>query len=308
MKDYHFEIAIMLDINALKTTFRDILLISCVMLVQMVINTPRPFGVCVFTRLDDHFWAHPKVLNCSDGALKMELSLPPLDQQKKIANILGSLDEKIELNRRMNETLEQLGQALFRHYFVDNSEAKSWDEGILGDIMNITMGQSPPGKSYNNNGDGVVFYQGRADFGLRYPNMRLFTTDPKRFAKVGDVLLTVRAPVGDVNQASERCCIGRGLAAISSRMGAVSFCYYYCRQLKADFLEYNSEGTVFGSINSKQLKALKLKIPPIDLVEKFENEVTVIDKTIKLNSHQIKTLITLRDSLLPKLISGEIEV
>lgn len=238
----------------------------------------------------------------------LSIDLPPLDQQKKIADILSSLDEKIELNRRINETLEQLGQALFRHYFVDNPEAKNWDEGTLGDIMNITMGQSPPGKSYNNNGDGVVFYQGRADFGLRYPNMRLFTTDPKRFAKVGDVLLTVRAPVGDVNQASERCCIGRGLAAISSRTGAVSFCYYYCHQLKADFLEYNSEGTVFGSINSKQLKALKLKIPPIGLVEKFENEAAVIDKTIMLNSYQVKTLVVLRDSLLPKLISGGIEV
>ena len=122
------------------------------------------------------------------------------------------------------------------------------------------------------------------------------------------MLLTVRAPVGDVNQASERCCIGRGLAAISSRTGAVSFCYYYCHQLKADFLEYNSEGTVFGSINSKQLKALKLKIPPIGLVEKFENEVAVIDKTIMLNSYQVKTLVVLRDSLLPKLISGKIEI
>lgn len=262
--------------------------------------------------------SYEKLLSAAVGAAQqnlgskqisaMTINLPPLNQQKKIANILGSLDEKIELNRRMNETLEQLGQALFRHYFVDNPEAKNWDEGTLGDIMNITMGQSPPGKSYNNNGDGVVFYQGRADFGLRYPNIRLFTTDPKRFAKVGDVLLTVRAPVGDVNQASERCCIGRGLAAISSRTGAVSFCYYYCHQLKADFLEYNSEGTVFGSINSKQLKALKLKIPPIGLVEKFENEVAVIDKTIMLNSYQVKTLVVLRDSLLPKLISGEIEV
>ena len=238
----------------------------------------------------------------------VSVNIPSIVTQKKIADILSSLDEKIELNHRMNKTLEQLGQALFRHYFVDNPEAKNWDEGTLGDIMNITMGQSPPGKSYNNNGDGVVFYQGRADFGLRYPNMRLFTTDPKRFAKVGDVLLTVRAPVGDVNQASERCCIGRGLAAISSRTGAVSFCYYYCHQLKADFLEYNSEGTVFGSINSKQLKALKLKIPPIGLVEKFENEVAVIDKTIMLNSYQVKTLVVLRDSLLPKLISGGIEV
>ena len=238
----------------------------------------------------------------------ISVNLPPLDQQKKIADILSSLDEKIELNRRMNETLEQLGQALFRHYFINNPDAKNWNEGTLGDIMNITMGQSPPGKSYNDNGDGVVFYQGRADFGSRYPNIRLFTTDPKRFAKVGDVLLTVRAPVGDVNQASERCCIGRGLAAISSRTGAVSFCYYYCHQLKADFLEYNSEGTVFGSINGKQLKALKLKIPPIGLVEKFENEVAVIDKTIMLNSYQVKTLVVLRDSLLPKLISGGIEV
>ena len=243
-----------------------------------------------------------------DVAYIKQVPLRSTLEQEKIADILSSLDEKIELNRRMNETLERLGQALFRHYFVDNPEAKNWDEGTLGDIMNITMGQSPPGKSYNNNGDGVVFYQGRADFGLRYPNMRLFTTDPKRFAKVGDVLLTVRAPVGDVNQASERCCIGRGLAAISSRTGAVSFCYYYCHQLKADFLEYNSEGTVFGSINSKQLKALKLKIPPIDLVEKFENEVAVIDKMIMLNSYQVKTLVVLRDSLLPKLISGGIEV
>lgn len=262
--------------------------------------------------------SYEKLLSAAVGAAQqnlgskqisaMTINLPPLYQQKKIADILSSLDEKIELNRRMNKTLEQLGQALFRHYFVDNPEAKNWDKGTLGDIMNITMGQSPPGKSYNNNGDGVVFYQGRADFGLRYPNIRLFTTDPKRFAKVGDVLLTVRAPVGDVNQASERCCIGRGLAAISSRTGAVSFCYYYCHQLKADFLEYNSEGTVFGSINSKQLKALKLKIPPIGLVEKFENEVAVIDKTIMLNSYQVKTLVVLRDSLLPKLISGEIEV
>jgi len=243
-----------------------------------------------------------------DVAYIKQVPLRSTLEQEKIADILSSLDEKIELNRRMNETLERLGQALFRHYFVDNPEAKNWDEGTLGDIMNITMGQSPPGKSYNNNGDGVVFYQGRADFGLRYPNIRLFTTDPKRFAKVGDVLLTVRAPVGDVNQASERCCIGRGLAAISSRTGAVSFCYYYCHQLKADFLEYNSEGTVFGSINSKQLKALKLKIPPIGLVEKFENEVAVIDKTIMLNSYQVKTLVVLRDSLLPKLISGGIEV
>ena len=102
-------------------------------------------------------------------------------EQKKIADILGSLDEKIELNRRMNETIEQLGQALFRHYFVDNPEAKNWDEGTFGDIMNITMGQSPPGKSYNDNGDGVVFLSRSRRLWFTIPECTFIYNRPKTF-------------------------------------------------------------------------------------------------------------------------------
>lgn len=238
----------------------------------------------------------------------IEVSLPSLPEQQEIVNMLGAIDEKIELNRRMNETLEQVGQALFRHYFIINPEAEKWEVGQLDDLFKVTMGQSPPGSSYNENGEGITFYQGRAEFGIRFPNKRLSTVDPKRLAKKGDTLLSVRAPVGDINQATEDCCVGRGVAAISSKTGQTSFCYYSCKNLQVRFAEYNSEGTVFGAINGKQLKSLKIKLPTDDVVEKFEQQTIKIDEQIFNNSHQIQTLTALRDTLLPRLISGKTSI
>ncbi len=238
----------------------------------------------------------------------MSIELPDLETQKKIADILGTIDEKIELNRRMNETLEQMGQALFRHYFIDSPEAEKWEEGTLEDLFEITMGQSPPGSSYNEDGEGITFYQGRAEFGVRFPNKRLSTIDPKRLAKRGDVLLSVRAPVGDINQADENCCIGRGLAAISGGAGKTSFCYYTCRSIQGRLAEYNSEGTVFGAINGKQLKSLNVKLPPETIIKSFEEQAQGLDEQILNNSQQIQTLTSLRDTLLPRLISGRIKI
>ena len=238
----------------------------------------------------------------------MSIELPDLETQKKIADILGTIDEKIELNRRMNETLEQMGQALFRHYFIDSPEAEKWEEGTLEDLFEITMGQSPPGSSYNEDGEGITFYQGRAEFGVRFPNKRLSTIDPKRLAKRGDVLLSVRAPVGDINQADENCCIGRGLAAISGGAGKTSFCYYTCRSIQGRLAEYNSEGTVFGAINGKQLKSLNVKLPPETIIKSFEEQAQGLDEQILNNSQQIQTLTTLRDTLLPRLISGKVKI
>jgi len=239
-----------------------------------------------------------------------KIKIPELSirEQNRIADILGNLDEKIELNRKMNETLEQMGQALFRHYFIANPEAEKWKSGKLEDLFEVTMGQSPPGSSYNSSGDGITFYQGRGEFGVRFPSKRLSTVDPKRLARQGDTLLSVRAPVGDINQATEDCCVGRGIAAISSKYRHTSFTYYMCRSLQSKFSEYNSEGTVFGAINGKQLKFLKLKIPPVDEMDEFEKKGSVIDTLILNNSQEIQTLTTLRDTLLPRLISGKIKV
>lgn len=243
----------------------------------------------------------------STGMRNLSIELPGIKSQKKIADILGTIDEKIELNRKMNETLEQMGQALFRHYFIDNREAREWEDGQFDDLFDVTMGQSPPGSSYNEDGDGVTFYQGRAEFGARFPKKRLSTVDPKRLAKAGDTLLSVRAPVGDINQATEDCCVGRGLAAISSKTGHASFCYYSCKNLQTKFSEYNSEGTVFGAINGKQLKSFKVKLPAANAVNEFEEQVIKLDEQILNNSQQIQNLTTLREALLPRLINGKVK-
>ena len=170
------------------------------------------------------------------------------------------------------------------------------------------MGQSPNGSSYNEDGSGTVFYQGRAEFGFRYPTRRLYTTEPKRMAYYNDVLMSVRAPVGDINVAYEDCCIGRGLAAIQSKINTPSFILYTMYNLKKDLNIFNGEGTIFGSINKDSLNSLKLNIPSREEILKFEQTVAPLDKLIENNYRENTRLIQLRDTLLPKLMSGEIDV
>lgn len=186
--------------------------------------------------------------------------------------------------------------------------AESWKTGILSDIAVITMGQSPKGDTFNEIGNGTVFYQGRTDFGFRFPTRRLYTTEPKRMALCGDALMSVRAPVGDLNVAYEKCCIGRGLAAIHSKDNHQSFVLYTLVTLKNQLDVFNGEGTVFGSINKESLNSMEITIPPIELINKFESIANPIDRTIRNNYEEICRLQAIRDSLLPKLMNGEIDV
>lgn len=202
---------------------------------------------------------------------------------------------------RANDYLAEIADALFADAF-GNLE----DNAALSDIANITMGQSPAGTSYNEEGVGTVFYQGRGEFGWRYPTRRLFTTEPKRMAKSGDVLMSVRAPVGDLNLAYEDCCIGRGLVAISCDYP--SYCLYLMRSLGKKLDAYNGEGTVFGSISGKALKGIGIGLPGNDDIAAFEAMVAPIDAQIRCNETESRILSQLRDALLPKLMSGEIDV
>lgn len=235
------------------------------------------------------------------------LNVPPLEEQKKISSFLCVLDQKIALNNEINDNLQQQAQALYAAMFVDNPDLDP-TQGVLSDIASITMGQSPSGSSYNEDGIGEVFYQGRAEFGFRFPTRRLYTTEPKRIAETDDVLLSVRAPVGDLNVAFERCCIGRGLGAIHSKDGNSSFLLYTMYSLKPQLDVFNGEGTVFGSINRDGLSNLPVNIPSADEVAKFEAIVRPMDDLIRTNYEEICRLQAIRDSLLPKLMSGEIDV
>ena len=185
---------------------------------------------------------------------------------------------------------------------------EGWTPSSIGVEFNATMGQSPPGNTYNENGEGKPFFQGRRDFGWRYPENRVYCTKPKRMAKKGDTLLSVRAPVGDINKAVSDCCIGRGIAALRHKSGCEAYTYYSMMDLSRNFKSFDSEGTVFGSINQKDLKALKILKPPNSLVEIFTHTVGTLDQQILNFDYQIRVLSKLRDILLPKLMSGKIRV
>jgi type I restriction enzyme S subunit len=248
--------------------------------------------------------------------------LPTLSEQKRIATILSSLDSKISINKKINSNLEEQAKALFKSWFIDFEPFKDgkfidselgkipdgWRASTLREIAEITMGTSPNGKSYNKNGDGAVFYQGRAEFGFRFPHRNFFTSEPKKFAETNSTLLSVRAPVGDINMANEKCCIGRGLASIKSRQGYNSFIFYLLASQKARFNCYNSEGTVFGCINKQDLENFKVVIPNQMVINKFQEIVCPIDELIKAHEYEAHRVSLLRDTLLPKLMSGEIDV
>ena len=238
---------------------------------------------------------------------QVQIFYPDIITQKKIAAILSALDEKIATNRAINDNLQQQAMALYAEMFLNSSD-NNVTSGTLSDIAAITMGQSPSGSSYNEDGVGEVFYQGRAEFGFRFPKRRLFTTEPKRMAETGDVLLSVRAPVGDLNVAYESCCIGRGLGAIHSKTGHSSFVLYTMFALKSQLDVFNGEGTVFGSINRDALNAIPIDVPLVTKIDRFEAVAHPIDELIRTNYEENCRLEAIRDSLLPKLMSGEIDV
>lgn len=249
--------------------------------------------------------AQPKLSQANLNAVT--LSLPTLAEQKRIVEYLYMLDQKIDVNRQINDNLQQQAMSLYAEMFLNSSDSNV-TSGTLSDIAVITMGQSPSGSSYNEDGVGEVFYQGRAEFGFRFPKRRLFTTEPKRMAETGDVLLSVRAPVGDLNVAYERCCIGRGLGAIHSKTGHSSFVLYTMFALRSQLDVFNGEGTVFGSINRDALNAIPINIPLVTEIDQFEVVAHPIDELIRANYEENCRLEAIRDSLLPKLMSGEIDV
>lgn len=237
----------------------------------------------------------------------LTIPVPPLAVQEVIVQTMQWLEDKTICNEQINDNLQQQAMSLYAEMFLNSSDSNV-TSGTLSDIAVITMGQSPSGSSYNEDGVGEVFYQGRAEFGFRFPKRRLFTTEPKRMAEAGDVLLSVRAPVGDLNIAYERCCIGRGLGAIHSKTGHSSFVLYTMFALRSQLDVFNGEGTVFGSINRDALNAIPIDIPPVTEIDQFEVVAHPIDELIRANYEENCRLEAIRDSLLPKLMSGEIDV
>ena len=201
-----------------------------------------------------------------------------------------------------------------------NNKAKKnipqhWTVGVLSDCADITMGQSPDGASYNVDRNGILFFQGATDFGEVFPSERQYTTSPTRYARGGDILLSVRAPVGTMNVAMKDCCIGRGLAAIRGKCCCNSFIEISLKKFAAVFARKNGDGTTFGAITKDELFGLPVIIPEKKILSSFgeiaiplEKEITVeackMSKLIPKSSGQRKNIQTgpLIPSELPQLL------
>ncbi len=239
----------------------------------------------------------------------IRVKIPDLREQKAIAAVLSSFDNKIDLLHRQNKTLEAMAETLFRQWFVEEA-GEDWENGKLGDEFDFTMGQSPSGSSFNQEGIGTPMFQGNADFEFRFPTERVYTTEPTRFAQRFDTLISVRAPVGAQNMAHKACCIGRGVAAFryKNNNNYYTYTYFKLRSLMEEIKKFNDEGTVFGSISKSDFDTLEAIIPPFELIMEFEKETKPINDKVIENCTQIRTLETLRDTLLSKLMSGEVRV
>ncbi|MYA68519.1 restriction endonuclease subunit S, partial [Candidatus Poribacteria bacterium] len=255
--------------------------------------------------------------------LEVEIPLPPLVTQRKIAAVLSAYDDLIENNTRRIKILEDLAQTLYREWFVHfrfpghekvpmvesplGPIPQEWEVKKLGEMCDVLMGQSPKSKFYNETGEGLPFHQGVTDFGQRFPTDRVYCTIQKRIAEVGDILFSVRAPVGRINVANKKIVIGRGLSAIHSKNGDQAF---ILQQLKDRFQEEDTmgSGTIYNAITKADLLGIQLLKPAKSIVAKFEEAAQPISLELANLTMKNTNLRQTRDLLLPKLISGEIDV
>ena len=158
---------------------------------------------------------------------------------------------------------------------------ENWVWTTVGECTEIILGQSPPSTTYNENGNGLPFYQGKLEFGNIFPTPLKWCTAPKKIAEKGDVLISVRAPVGPTNICPEKSCIGRGLAAIRALNGMESFFILYLLRAFEDGIAGKGTGTTFNAITGNQLKEFAIPLPPLPeqnhIVTKIEELFTRLD-------------------------------
>ena len=253
----------------------------------------------------------------------LEVCVPSLRTQRKIAAVLSVYDDLIENNTHRIKILEDMAQTLYQEWFVHfrfpghenvpmvesplGPIPQEWRVKKLGEICDVLMGQSPKSEFYNEMGEGLPFHQGVTDFGPRFPTDRVYCTIQKRIAEDGDILFSVRAPVGRINVANKRIVIGRGVSAIRSKNENQAF---ILQQLKDKFQQEDTmgSGTIFNAITKSDLLNVQLLEPPKSIVINFEEIAKLISLQLANLTIKNTNLQKNRDLLLPKLISGEIDV
>lgn len=260
------------------------------------------------------------IQNLSQDRLSSHIAyVPTIEMQRKIASVLSAYDDLIENNQKQIKLLEEAAQRLYKEWFVDlcfpghettpivDGVPEGWEHKTFAQIADVVMGQSPKSEFYNQEERGLPFHQGVGSYGTRFVIDGTYSTSYTRIAEPGSILFSVRAPVGRLNITKNKVVIGRGLAAINHRSRMQSYLFYL---LKERFFKDNiiGNGAIFASISKDELLGQKFVVPTDALVERFNAVANDVDTKIAGLAEQIALLTEARDRLLPKLMSGEMEV
>jgi len=255
----------------------------------------------------------------------VELDFPDIPTQTRIASVLSAYDDLIENNEKRIKILEEMAERLYREWFVKfkfpghekvrlidsgteyGKIPEGWEVKLLGDIALLIMGQSPTSDNYNLENKGLPFHQGVADFGYKYPIDRVSSTAGNKHAMRGDLLFSVRAPVGRMNIANKKIILGRGLSAIRHKESFQSFLLlaFADRFTKKDMI---GNGAIYKSVNKDELEKLKFICPSKSILGQFESIVTTYFQEMEKLTVENQTLSKTRDLLIPQLVTGKREV
>ena len=231
---------------------------------------------------------------------KIEIPLPSLEEQKAIVAKLDRAQRLIDIDKAMLEKYDQLIQSVFLDMFGDpKTNSKKIKVGKLGDFAFINMGQSPRGSSYNENGEGEPLLNGPTEFGEKYPQEKQWTTEPKKFAEVDDILFCVRgATAGRTNLSDKKYCIGRGLAAIRGEDKLDTTFIHFVLKSHYDYFQNQGQGSTFINIAKKDLSNLEVPIPTKELQYEFisaskliENQKQVTKVSLKKSEELFSSLV-----------------
>ena len=249
--------------------------------------------------------------------MQWQISLPPLAEQKRIADILSAIDDKIELNRRINANLEQQAQALYKSWFVDNKK-DDWEEGVASDYFNITIGKTPPRKETKwfstSNKDHVwisISDMGKHGMYLGQSSEYLTQSAIEKFNIVivpdKTVLLSFKLTIGRVVISDGNVTTNEAIAHFNTNDQNLLE-YTYLSLKNYEFSALGSTSSIATAVNSKTIKSMRWIMPNHYLIKQFHEKVGPLFNMIRQNEKEINNLSTLRDTLLPKLMSGEITV
>ncbi|MBX2982159.1 MAG: restriction endonuclease subunit S [Flavobacteriales bacterium] len=248
---------------------------------------------------------------------KMWIVLPPISEQHSIAKILGALDDKIELNRRMNATLEAMAQAVFKEWFVDGAK-EEWKRKTIGELADIVGGSTPSTKKESYWTDGIHCWATPKDLSSLTVPVLLDTERHLSDAglaevgsgllPIGTVLLSSRAPIGYIAIAEVATAVNQGFIALKAKPGVSNlFLWQWIRQ-SMDEIKNRANGSTFQEISKANFRPITLRVPPPERMKAYDTLVRPMYERLVANERESRTLAALRDTLLPKLMRGEVRV